>query len=366
MKKFFPVQISFYLIRNYILNFFILLTALLAVIYLFDTIELLRRSSDKNEVGLSLVLTMSLFKLPEVGQLLFPFAILFSAMLSFWQLNRRQELIIMRSSGLSAWQFIIPILLTAFTIGLLKVAVINPVGALMIGQYETLESKFLKQKSSIVSLSQQGLWLRQENSQGVAILHAGKIQMPSWKLNKVIVFFFDGNQDFSRRIDAKEADLNEGEWIFQDAVINGHQEKPETASLISMATDLTKTDIESSFLGPDTISFWKLKSYIKVLDQTGFDSTWLKIHFQTLLAEPFLYMAMILLAASVSLRPPRLRGTAMLVLAGIFGGFFVFFSSSFLQAMGGAGQIPIVIAAWFPALITFMLGLFILSLTEDG
>jgi lipopolysaccharide export LptBFGC system permease protein LptF len=34
--------------------------------------------------------------------------------------------------------------------------------------------------------------------------------------------------------------------------------------------------------------------------------------------------------------------------------------------MGGAGQIPIVIAAWFPALITFMLGLFILSLTEDG
>jgi lipopolysaccharide export system permease protein len=366
MKKYFPLRLSLYLIRNYILNFLILLTGLLAVIYLFDTVELLRRSSDKSNVNLTLILMMSLFKLPQVGQLLFPFAILFSAMLSFWQLNRRQELIIMRSSGLSAWQFIVPILLTAFTIGILKVAVINPAGSLMIGQYKTLESKYLKQKNSVVSLSEQGLWLRQENDQGVAILHADKIQMPSWKLDKVIVFFFDSAQSFSRRIDAKEADLNEGEWLFKNAVINGHQDKPETASLISMATDLTKTDIESSFLAPETISFWKLRSYIKVLEQTGFDSTWLKIHFNTLLAEPFLYIAMILLAASVSMRPPRLRGTAFLVLAGIFGGFFVFFSSSFLQAMGGAGQIPILVAAWFPALITFVLGLYILSLTEDG
>jgi lipopolysaccharide export system permease protein len=369
MTKFFPLTLSWYLIKHYMINFMVMLLALLAIIYLFDTVELLRRAANK-EVPLSIVLLMGLYKLPEVGQLLFPFAILFGAMFTFWQLTRRHELVIMRSSGLSAWQFIFPVILTALFIGVFKITAINPLGALLLNQYKTMETQYISRKSSAISLSEQGLWLRQENGQGsnkgTAILHAEKIKMPDWKLRRVVVFFFDPENNFDRRIDAREADLDSGQWTFKRAVINGHQDTPEKADLISMDTNLTRTDIETGFLSPETISFWKLRSYTKVLEETGFNSTALKIYFQNLLAEPLLYMAMIVLAASVSLRPPRLRGSAFLILTGIVIGFFVFFISSFLQAMGASGQIPIFVAAWFPAIICFLLGVFALTLTEDG
>ena len=77
-------------------------------------------------------------------------------------------------------------------------------------------------------------------------------------------------------------------------------------------------------------------------------------------------MAMVLLAASVSLRPPRLRGTSVLVVAGVIIGFFVFFASSFLQALGASQQIPVFVAAWFPAFISFLLGIGALMTLEDG
>lgn len=366
MKKFFPLTLSLYLVRCYVWNFLIILMGLLAVIYLFDTIELLRRAAKMENVPLTLILQMSLYKLPEVGQLIFPFAILFSAMLTFWQLARRHELVIVRSSGLSVWQFLTPIIVVALMIGVLKVTLINPLGALFVSKFENLESEYLEKKSSLVTLSEQGLWLRQEHDGGTAILHSANIEMPDWILNKVMVFFFSPENNFLRRIDAQSAKLEAGQWTFNKAVMNAPKAKPEQADILSMATDLTISELENSFSSPETISFWKLPAYIKVLEETGFDSTRLKIHFQTQLAQPLLFMAMILLAASVSLRPPRLRGTAILMMSGVFIGFMVFFASSFLQTLGISQQIPVVVAAWFPALISFLLGIGAMMALEDG
>lgn len=366
MKKFFPLTLSVYLIKNYLVNFLMILLGLLAVIYLFDTVELLRRASNREDVLITTILAMGLFKLPQVGQMIFPFAILFSGMLTFWQLTRRHELVIVRSAGLSVWQFITPILLTVFMIGVLKIALINPLGALMIGKYENLEADHLKNSNSLISLSDQGLWLRQKNDEGMAILHAENIKMPDWELRDVLVFFFDNENSFLRRIDAKTSTLDTGVWTFNETVINALNELPEKSDFVTLATDLTIGELESSFAAPETVSVWKMPNYIKILEETGFNAISLKIYFQQLLSQPLLFMAMILLAASVSLRPPRLRGTATLIMSGVIIGFVVFFASSFLQALGSSQQIPVIAAAWFPAIITFVLGISALMALEDG
>ena len=366
MRIKFPITLSLYLVRHYIFNFFMILLGLLGVIYLFDTVELLRRASNHENISLGLIFKMGLYKLPDVGQMVFPFAILFSAILTFWQLARRHELVIIRSAGLSVWQFIMPIVMVAFTIGIIKIMLINPLGAIMVSKYDNLESKYLENQGSLVTLSNKGLWLRQDHEDGKAILHAGSIKMPDWKLQNVMVFFFSKENDFIRRIDAPSSDLESGKWTFNDATINAPQKSPEKYDLLSMETDLTVNELENSFRDPKTISFWKLPTYIKVMEETGFNSTSLKIFFHDLLAQPLLFMAMILLAASVSLRPPRLRGTSVLIMSGVGIGFIVFFASSFLQALGGSQQIPIVVAAWFPAIISFLLGLGALMVLEDG
>lgn len=358
--------LGFYLMRKYALNFILLLFGLLGIVYLFDVVELLRRGG-KLGVPASVILQMGLLKLPEVGQQIFPFVILFSAMFTFWQLSKRHELVVMRSAGLSVWQFMMPIAFIAIVIGVLHMSAINPFGSLLMKKFEGMETKHLQKQSNVISLSNQGLWLRQENEDGsMAVLHAGNIQMPEWALKNVIVFFFDENFGFERRIDAPTALLNKGEWRFNEAVINKPQSLPEKSDFILMATDLTISEIEESFSDPQTISFWELPRFIKVMEQTGFDARPLQVHFQKLLSMPLLFLSMVLLAAAVSLRPPRKRGTIWLVLAGITLGFIVFFMSNFLQALGASSQIPIFAAAWFPSIITFLLGIGAIMTLEDG
>lgn len=114
-----------------------LLFGLLLVVYLFDTIELLRRAAKVEGLPVSLVLQMGLFKLPDVGQQIFPFAVLFSALFTFWQLTRRSELVVVRAAGLSVWQFMMPLAFAAFLIGTVQMMVVNPVGALLIAERQT-------------------------------------------------------------------------------------------------------------------------------------------------------------------------------------------------------------------------------------
>lgn len=367
MKMKMSATLNRYLARNYLRNLVGMLLTLLAVIYLFDTVELLRRASKYDDITLGMTLQMGLLKLPEAGQIILPFAVLFSAMFTFWQLTRRHELVVVRAAGFSVWQFLAPVLAVAIGLGALQMAVINPAGALLLGKFERMEGEYLTRKTSTVTLLKEGLWLRQQEEGGTVILHANRVDPANWLLADVTALYFTHDDTFVQRLDAPHARLTAGAWLFTDAIINRPRgTPPETAESVQLKTDLTGTEIEETFASPQTLSFWAMPGFIQTMEATGFDSARLRIHFHSLLAQPLLFAAMILLAAAVSMRPPRLSGTMNLIVAGVLIGFVVFFMSSFLQALGGSHQIPVLLAAWSPALVTLLLGVAVILNLEDG
>ncbi|MCF8496423.1 MAG: LPS export ABC transporter permease LptG [Alphaproteobacteria bacterium] len=364
-----PSTLGRYLARSYLINFLFFLLALLSIVYLFDTVELIRRANKRADIPLALILQMGFLKLPQVGQLIVPFAILFSAMFTFWQLNRRHELVVVRAAGLSVWQFLIPFLGIALAAGILQVGMINPVGALFVGKFKQMEHAHLSRDKSQISIFKEGLWLRQPLSDdGYVILHAASFQQRDWTLNKVFALFFDQEDRWTGRIDADTATLKKGQWAFKEAILHSPESGslPEKKDIHILPTTLTTSDIENSFSSPDTMSFWRLPGYIRTLEETGFDPSRLRIHYQSLLAQPLLFLSMIILAATVSLGPPRRGGGITLMGMGVLIGFSIFFLSSFLQALGASHQIPVALAAWSPALISFLLGLSVMMTLEDG
>jgi len=358
--------LSRYLAKSFFMNMLFILGVLLAIIYLFDTVELLRRASKRDDIPLSLVLEMGLLKLPEVGQIIFPFSILYSAMYSFWQLTRHHELLVVRSAGFSVWQFLAPILCVALLVGLLQVMVINPIGSVFLTKFERLENTHLVHRKNQIALFKEGLWLRQMQDSGYAILHAETVGMPGWELRGVMALFFDSDDNFIQRLDAEKARLDNGMWSFYRGVVNRPLGEGEEFQLYTLPTDLTVKEIEESFAPLETMSFWALPAFIQTMEATGFDATRLKIHFHSLLSQPLIFMSMVLLAAAVSLRPPRFQGMTMMVFMGVLIGFIVFFMTSYLQALGASHQIPLVLAAWSPAIVTFLLGATVMLSIEDG
>lgn len=359
--------ISLYIAKQFLFSFLLIFGLFIGIILLIDLIELLRRASGKDDATFAIVLNMAILKLPLTAQKTLPFAVLFGGMLAFWRLNRSSELIALRGSGVSVWQFLAPVIITAALLGILKIALINPLGTAMISRYEQLENRYLRGQSSLLATSGSGVWLRQINGKDQSVIHAAKSQVrDKLELTGVVVLFYVGNDSFRARLDAKRAVLEKGYWLLTDAWLTERNKPRKHLDTFKIETTLTIDKIQDSFSSPATISFWELPRFISALEATGFSTLSHRLHWHALLAEPMLYCAMILIAAVFSLRHNRRAGILLAVAGGIGTGFVLFFVSDLILALGHTTGIPPVLAAWSPSVASALLGLTVLLHVEDG
>jgi len=357
---------SNYVARKYLFWCVGVTLMLAAIVLLLDFIELLRRTAGREGTSLSLVVSMALFKLPNMVQKIVPFAVLFGSMLAFWRLNRNHELVVARAAGVSVWQFLTPVLIVAALIGTFKITLFNPFSAAMLRHYEQLEARHIKGKSSLAAVSTEGLWLRQTVEGGNYVIHAQELSPRQMELRRVIVFQFEGADKFVARVDAPVAHLEKGFWALKDGRITTPSGPAQPAPIYRIETDITPENIYDSFSPPETLSFWALPRFIGVLEKAGFSGLRHRLYWNAQLAEPFLLCAMVLVAAAFSMSPMRGGGTGWLVAGGVGAGLILYFLSDVVFALGVSARIPIILAAWSPATVTSLLGAAMLFHLEDG
>jgi lipopolysaccharide export system permease protein len=296
-----------------------------------------------------------------------PFAVLFGTMMAFWRLTRTNELVVARAAGVSVWQFLTPALLFALVIGIVAVTVFNPIASVMQASYEALENRVLRGNPSQFALSRSGFWLREVDDGGNQMMvHADRVGPGELALENATIYFFRGADHFDGRIDAREARLEPGVWRLNDGWRSRKDGSSEPFATMQVQTDLTAQKIRDSFGSPETMSFWKLPSFIRLLEEAGFSTQRHRLHYNALLARPFLLSAMVLIAATFSLRMQRRGGATLMVVSGVAAGFILYFLSDVVFALGLSATIPVGLAAWTPSGVSLLLGAGLLLHLEDG
>lgn len=362
--------LSYYIGRQYLFWFAAMMTGLLTLVFLLDTVELSRRAAGRAGATLQVVVGMGLLKLPDIGQQIVPFGVLFGATYTFWRLTRSQELVVVRASGVSAWQFMAPVLIATVIVGIIELTLLNPIFAYMLSRYEQLENKYLKGQESSLDLSRTGVWLRQllDVPDGNYIIHAESLTPGKIELHNVTILILNGDEGEIpvSRMDAPIATLDHGSWLLRDVWVNVPGRQPRHLDTRTLPTDMTENRIKESFAKPDTLSFWELSSYIQVLEKTGLSAVRHRMYYQSLWASPALLCAMVLLAGTFSLRHTRRGGTMRMVAAGAVTGLVLFVGENILSALGRTGMVPVPLAAWAPAFIALAVGIAALLHLEDG
>ena len=358
--------LSVYLGRQFLTSLGVALLGLGTLVFLFDMIEQLRRASGEN-IGFGVVVGMSLLQLPTLLQKILPFAALFGGMFAFARLTRTHELVVARAAGVSVWQFMMPAFLITFALGAFVVTVFNPLAALLANRHELLEARHFQGRPTLLSVTRTGLWFRHATEDGHEVLHARAVSQQGVELVDVIIIQQAGANDrYVGRIDAKSAILRDGYWDLTDATISPADGRPEKHSRYQLPTELTLGQMQDSFASPETISFWSLPRFIALLKDSGFAAVKHRLHWHSILSAPLLLLAMVLIAATFSLRLTRRGGTGLLVTGGILAGFVFFVLSDVVLAFGLSGNIPAILAAWTPAGVSTLIGLSLMFHLEDG
>jgi lipopolysaccharide export system permease protein len=335
----------------------------MSLVAMIDFMEMLRRTGDMKDVSSLLVAKITAFRLLFVTERIIPFAVLIGAMACYLNLSRRLELVVARSAGISAWQFIAPAVLISLLIGTLATTVYNPLSAI-------LRERSVRLEDALFNGGGQGagghFWVRQRSDEGQAIISAKASRSQGIELGGVSIFRYDEADHFRDRIEAKSATLESGFWRLDGVRIHATGIPPAELDTYRLKTTLTPEQVRENFATPETVPFWELSSYIQLAENAGLAASAYRLQYYQLLVQPFYFASMVLLAAAVSLRFFRFGGVQKMVLGGIAGGFFLFVLAKITGDLSKAGLMPPLLAAALPALFGGVTGLVALLYQEDG
>lgn len=358
--------LSRYLFRRHLTMIAQVMAAIVVVAYLVDFTEFARRAGGWPSYTVAKGLYLSAMRMPMIVMLVWPFVALLAAIGVLMSLNRRYELVVARSVGLSAWQFLAPLCLASFLVGTVAVAVVNPVAAWSLSAVEELEMTFRgwsPDRSDELAVP----WFSQDAGDGgITIIGADRTARHGQLLGDAVFLQVDAGGNLVERYDARTATLEAGRWHLEDVRRTFGDRQKEVLEAADLPTELRPEFVEQQLAAPQATSVYELPGKVRVARALGLQPNRFAMQFHSLMALPMLMVAMTLIAATVSLRFARMGQSASVILGGILAGFLLYVALVVFTAFGNVGFIPPVLAAWVPVVVAMFFGVTFLLHREDG
>jgi lipopolysaccharide export system permease protein len=336
------------------------------LIFMIDMIELLRMSRRATDLSLGTLVWIGLLRLPAFSEILLAFAVLVGSIGALLSLNRKSELTVMRSAGMSAWQFLRPGLTVTLLLGTLAVAGFNPLAAAARSESEQIIAEVFGREAGLLAASGEGSWLRQDGADGQSVINARASSNQGLSLAGVIVFQFDREGRFVERADAERAVLQDGYWELHKATVSRPLREAEIFDNYSLSTHLDRERVGDALGSEIAVSFWQLPALIQASEKAGLSASKYRMQQALLVSRPGLLLAMVVLAATVSLRSFRSGGIQTMVLMGMIGGIGFFLLAEISRQFGAAGLLSPALAVGVPIALALLVSLTVLLHQEDG
>jgi lipopolysaccharide export system permease protein len=294
---------------------------------------------------------------------LIPASTLLSVMVVFGLMNKHNEIIALKTGGVSIYRLMkAPLLLgVLFSLILLLFSeILLPIVRSNANRIWLEEVKKVE-----VNAQRQDIWLKGQH----AIYHFQFFDPVKMRVFDVSLYFFDADFNITRRIDAREGSYSEEQWRFQDVMDQARH--PDDGSFavrhldqLTLPLDFEPMDLKSVVKDSDEMSLPELADYIQNAKSDGYDATPYLVDWHAKIAYPLVCVILSVIAVSIAGRGRRGENLAVVVVTGIGLAFCFWVLHGFSLSLGYAGMLPPLVAAWLPNLIYFFTAAILLLRAE--
>lgn len=356
--KFFSI-LGRYINRQLIGSFFIVFFSVLGIILMFNAIEALRKISGRDDVTLWFAAQFAVTRMSKTIEIIIPFVVMVSSMIVFWRLSKSNEFVVIRSAGVSIFNFLRPLIIAVFLLGMANVMFFNPIASKLYEWYLVLDYKLDSHDPNAVLFSSKGLWIRESVGDKVLLIAAKSLRQDSddvvW-MRDVSITELNQTSQITKGYEASFATLDGNIFHLKDVKLLIGGQPVQSMTDYAYETNIDVQRIKENFVEPDAISFWQLPDTIAFYESAGFSARQHWMRYLNLLISPFLLVGMLMIAAVFMLQN-TLRGSSLMlrVVTSIAVGFSIYFASQIVYAFGINGYIPIWLSVLAPTAIIWLI-----------
>jgi lipopolysaccharide export system permease protein len=352
-----------YLVREIIRHLCIVL-GLVIVIYL--AVDFFEKFDNFLEAGVpaTRAFLYFLFKIPLIVSYMCPISLLLAVLITFGLMSKRNELIALKSSGVSIFHLFKPVAALGI-LGTLFLCLLSEVvvpASMPHANHIWLQDV----KGGGALKTRENIWIKGDRS----FFKADQYDPEGQVIFGLTVYDFDEQFRLTRRLDAKLGEYKSGsQWVLQDLMTQEFD--PATGLPEVVSSNRETVDIE---LAPDNLeqvsketeemSSKAIQAVIGKIEAEGYDATRYRVDLQYKMAFPVVCLIMCLIGTAIAVRSKLKEGLPLIVSYGIGIAFLYYIVLSFCVSIGYGGVIPPVAAAWSAHIIFLCAGAFLLMNSE--
>jgi LPS export ABC transporter permease LptG/LPS export ABC transporter permease LptF len=367
----FPLLLDDYVMREYATNFSLVLFSFSTLFLIFTFFELLG-AIFRNRTPLITVGEYLINLIPYILYNVTPLCALVAVLVTFGALSRTSELTAMKSSGISLYRIITPVLFVTLLISA-GLFLFDEVYLPAANRRQEALLSVIKDKPAQTFSRPDRQWISGQTDKAgepARIFYYQGFNAESNKFANLTVFEFAPTTfTLQRRIFAASArwDPQVNNWVFD----NGWQRtfsgdtiasyKPFTVATFSEIRE-QPSYFKKEYIPSQEMSYNELSRYIADLKQSGFDTKRLSVQLNKKIAYPLITLVMAILAIPFSLSMGKKGSLAGIATAiGLAIAYWVV--SLIFESLGNVNTLPAILAAWTPDLLFALTGTYLLLRT---
>ncbi|MBF0203833.1 MAG: LPS export ABC transporter permease LptG [Desulfamplus sp.] len=358
-----------YWIKEFSRFFFIIQTIVMSI---FVAVDYLTNMDKFLKSGMSLISALGyvLLKTPFMFVQLTPAGTVLAVVTVFGLMNKNNELLAIKSSGVSAWYMVTPAVLTGICLALLMFVFGETVVPLTMSRANHIKYSVIKKNRNIYAVKE-NIWIKGDGN----ISHFKYFNPQDKTISGITITFLDKNFRITRRVDADNGKFQDNvnstdiKWILsgvleqtfdeqiQDFVIKEYDQK-------EIALELEPDDLNSVVKTSDEMDFRELAAHIQKIQNEGYDATTYKVDLFGKSAFPFICVIMAIIGAGAGMRRFVKENLALGIGIGIGASFLYWIVYGFATSLGYARILPPFISAWATNFIFLCISIIYLLNTE--
>lgn len=345
-------------LKLFVLLEFVFLTMYLLIQFILSLDDFVEANAPS-----SLMVVYLVYNTPLIIVQLVPVATLISVIVMFCIMERNNEIIAMKSCGLSAFRFSLPIIIVSVLISIGVFLVSELVVPYSIARANEIWQVRLNKGKKTGFYGQNHIWYRGSGS---------TYRIRNFDSNRNIMedltlYFFDDSFRVIKRIDAKQGLWTGNKWEIREGLVQeittdgGYDLK--RFDKIYLELPERPDAFTRSPKKPEEMSYWQLKRYAKRIQEEGYDATEYTVDMNVKLAFPLISVILVLIGIPIALGTKK-GGTPLAISLGIVVCFFYLISLGISRSFGLSGLLPPGLSAWSANLVFFLFGIYLMMRLE--